>query len=142
MTEFRWLSLRGVIDAQAELIDRFGGLPGLRDRGGLEAALNRPRQIMSYAPGEIDLASLAAAYAYGLSQNPPFVDGNKRIALLAMVMFVGKNGSYLDATEQSAYETVDGLAGGRVTEEKLAGWAQDNLIDGIETIKGREPSIP
>jgi death-on-curing family protein len=90
MTEPRWLTLDAVIDMHAEQLAMFGGPEGIRDRGLLESALDRPRNKFAY--GEDDLAALAAAYAFGLARNHPFIDGNKRIAFHALMVFLRVNG--------------------------------------------------
>ena len=88
----RWLT-RVVIDAiQSDQIREHGGLPGLRDENALESALARPQQKWELRRESPDVASLAAAYGFGLVRNHPFRDGNKRIGFLAMVTFLGING--------------------------------------------------
>ena len=96
MTEPVWLNLSIVLDAHSEQLAIFGGGDGLRDRGLLESALARPENKWAY--GETDLARLAAAYGYGISRNHPFIDGNKRTAFTAIVMFLGLNGALVAFT--------------------------------------------
>jgi death-on-curing protein len=115
-----WLGVETVIDIHSELIARFGGRPGLRDRGALEAALDRPCNKHAY--GETRLASLAAAYAYGLTRGHTFVDGNKRIGFAAMLVFLGLNGRELRAPEPEATALMFALAAGEVGEEQAAEW--------------------
>ncbi len=90
MSEPIWLDVREVIDMHAEQLEMFGGPEGIRDQGMLELAIARPLNRWHY--GETDLAVLAAAYAFGLAKNHPFVDGNKRIAFHAMMVFLRSNG--------------------------------------------------
>ncbi len=84
MKEPVWLTLDMLIDIHAELIGQFGGVDGLRDAGLLASALDRQKNKFAY--GEADLAALAAAVAFGLSRNHPFVDGNKRAAFAALIV--------------------------------------------------------
>jgi death-on-curing protein len=99
-----------------------GGAPGLRDAGLLESALARPRNIWTYAESTPALAVLAAAYALGISSNHPFVDGNKRTALLVSFAFLDVNGSEVNASQEDAFLTNLGLAAGEITEAQLALW--------------------
>jgi death-on-curing protein len=119
-----WLPLDLVISIHDEQLRQFGGPPGLRDQGLLESALDRPRN--KYAYGSEDLASLAAAYAFGLARNHAFVDGNKRIAFLAMVTFLGLNDIDFVVPETEAVAMMLAVAAGEVSEESLARWIRDN----------------
>lgn len=121
----RWIPLQAIIDLHREQIAEHGGLPGLQRPGGLEAALARPRQIQAYG-GKLDLFALAAVYAWGISKNHPFVDGNKRMALLAIYVFLGLNGWHLDAREEEAYRVIMALAESSLDEDELAAWIRAN----------------
>lgn len=99
----------------------FGGTPGIRNEGALESALGRARN--RWVHEEADLAVLAAAYAFGIARNHPFVDGNKRAALLALVTFLGLNDIDFVADEAEAVVMILGLAAG---EDGLARWIRDN----------------
>jgi death on curing protein len=124
--EPRWID-RLVIEAvQFDLIRTFGGMPGLRDELGLESALARPRQRLSYEPSG-DLATLAAAYGYGLVRNHPFNDGNKRIGFVSMGVFLGLNGQEIDAPETEVVAVMLNLAAGELTEEHLRDWVRSRL---------------
>jgi len=125
VTEPEWLDTAIIIDVHAEQLALFGGGDGIRDSGLLESALNRP--INKFAYGETDLAALAGAYAYGLAKNHPFVDGNKRVAFAAMIVFLGLNGIDLDVAPAEATAMILALAAGEVSEENLAHWIRDNL---------------
>lgn len=103
-----------------------GGLSGLRDEDALEAALARARQKWTYEPS-VGLATLAAAYGYGIARAHPFRDGNRRIAFLAMVVFLGLNGADLDATETDVVQAMIALAAGTLDEEELATWIRMRL---------------
>jgi death-on-curing protein len=98
-------------------------MPGLRDEHALEAALARPLQRRAYH-ADADLAELAAAYAHGLATGHPFHDGNKRIAFVAMVVFLELNGARLEADEAEVVTVMLSLAAGETTEEQLASWVR------------------
>jgi death-on-curing protein len=125
VTEPVWLSPELVIAIHDEQLAEFGGASGLRDAGALESALARP--LNRYHYGNTELASLAAAYGFGLSRNHAFVDGNKRTALLAIVTFLGLNGVEFDVPEPEAVVMMLALAAGEVDEEGLALWIADKL---------------
>ena len=99
-----------------------GGSGGVRDAGLLESALARPRNIWAYAESTPSLATLAAAYAFGISSNHPFVDGNKRMALVVSFAFLDVNGLEVTASQEEAFLTILGLAAGEITEAELALW--------------------
>jgi death-on-curing protein len=101
-----------------------GGASGLRDEGMLESALDRPKNKWAYESAE--LAELAAAYAFGIARNHPFVDGNKRTSLLALYTFLGMNGIDFDVPEAEAAAMILSLAAGEVSEESLIRWIRDN----------------
>jgi len=123
----RWVP-RLVLDAaHLDQLREHGGLPGVRDEHALEAALARPQQRHHYEP-DSDLATLAAAYAYGIARAHPFNDGNKRAAFLAAMIFLGLSGRDLDATEVEVVQVVTALAAGSLTEEALATWLRERLL--------------
>jgi death-on-curing protein len=122
-----WVPVEAVIDLHAELLEEHGGAPGLRDRGSLESALARPQQLQAYGDNA-DVYDLAAAYAGGITRNRPFVDGNKRAALVTAGAFLSLNGLYLDATEQAAERVIFDLAAGNFSEEQLAAWLRQNSV--------------
>lgn len=124
MNEPEWLSLEIVLDVHAEILARFGGKDGLRDGSLLESALARPENKFRY--GEHDLAVLAAAYAYGLARDHAFVDGNKRVALAALIVFLGLNGFDFVVAEPDATAMMMALAAGQASEELLAHWIREH----------------
>ena len=128
MTEPFWLSSKLLIDLHGEQIARFGGPSGVRDPAMLESALSRPVNRWHY--GETDLAPLAAAYAFGLAKNHPFVDGNKRIAFQAMMTFLRVNGVRFAPPPATATAVILGLAAGEIGEEGLTRWIRDNWPKG------------
>ncbi len=125
MTEPKWLSLREVLVAHERQLLRFGGPAGLRDSGALESALDRPRNKWAY--GETDMAVLSAAYAYGIARNHPFIDGNKRAAFVAMVLFLRRNAIAFAPAPVEATLAILGLAAGEISEESLARWIRDRM---------------
>lgn len=123
----RWVP-RLVLDAtHLDQLREHGGLPGVRDEHALEAALARPQQKYHDGP-DSDLATLAAAYAFGLAKAHPFNDGNKRAAFLAAMMFLGLNSKDLDATEAEVVQVVTALAAGSLTETALATWMRERIV--------------
>lgn len=128
MSEPLWLT-RQIIEAiHDEQLAIHGGASGLRDEGMLESALDRPRNKWSYEQAE--LPELAAAYAYGVARNHPFIDGNKRTSLLALYTFLGINGIDFDVPEAEAATMILSLAAGEVSKESLARWIRDNWPNG------------
>ena len=125
MNEPIWLSAELVIGFHGEQLREFGGPSGIRDRGMLESALGRPQNKWSY--GETELAALAAAYAFGIARNHPFVDGNKRAALLSIIVFLGLNGVDFIASQAEAVVIIQGLAAGDIDEDGLTRWIRDTL---------------
>ena len=118
-----WLN-RVAIDAiHNEQVREHGGLPGLRDENALESALARPKQKWHYH-NDADVATLAAAYGFGLAKNHPYRDGNKRIGFLALATFLGLNGYELQATDADVVTEIVALAAGEVSEAQLAEWVR------------------
>lgn len=124
MSEPFWLTRRIIIAMHDEQLAIHGGASGLRDEGMLESALDRPRNKWSYESA--DLPELAAAYAFGIARNHPFVDGNKRTSLLALYTFLGVNGIDFVVPEAEAAAIIVSLAAGEVSEESLTRWIRDN----------------
>ena len=127
MREPRWVPRIVVDSIHLDQLREHGGLAGVRDENALEAALACARQPWSYEPAS-DLASLAAAYAFGLARAHPFSDGNKRTAFVTMMTFLGLNTKELSATEVEVVQMMVALAGGAVTETMLADWIRARLV--------------
>jgi death-on-curing protein len=125
MSEPRWLQLAEILVAHERQLARFGGAPGIRDQGALESAIARPLNKWAYERCEVP--DLAAAYAFGLAKNHPFVDGNKRVAFVAMMMFLRLNGVRFAPPQDMATTIMIALAAGDVSEAGLARWIRDNL---------------
>jgi death-on-curing protein len=122
-----WLDATIVLDVHAEQLALFGGADGVRDLGLLESALGRPLNKFGY--GETRLAALAAAYAFGIARNHPFVDGNKRAAFASIIVFLGLNGIDFDVPPEAATAIILGMAAGEIDEDGLARWIADNLAN-------------
>jgi death-on-curing protein len=123
-TEPRWLTVEQVKVIHERQLARFGGPGGIRDEGALESALLRPVNRWQY--GASELAELAAASAYGLARNHPFVDGNKRAAFTTMMLFLRRNGIRFSPDQGQATAMFLALAAGEVDENGLARWIRDN----------------
>src|ERR1700710_838011 len=119
-----WITYKQAIAIHSRQLRRFGGGPGLRDEGVLRSALERPINKWRYE--QSDMAELAAAYAFGLAKNHAFVDGNKRIAFMAMRVFLLKNDIAFSPDPAHATSIILSLAAGEVSEESLTRWIRDN----------------
>jgi death-on-curing protein len=104
-----------------------GGPSSVRDVGLLASALARPRHLAAYAEQGVSLTQLAAAYAFGIARNHPFVDGNKRTAFVVALLFLRLNGYTVTASQEEKYEIFVALASGRLQEDELASWLDANL---------------
>lgn len=123
--EPHWLTVSRIRILHAETIRLFGGLPGVRDIGLLESAIDRPRNLHAYNP-DLTLFDLAAAYAFGLTRNHPFSDGNKRASALAIRAFLFLNGWVFNPTQDEMAVMIEELAAGNVEERELSEWIKEN----------------
>lgn len=123
----KWLSVALVAAIHDEALYEFGGMPGLRDAGLLESAIDRPRNRLAYEPAS-SLFELAASLCLGLAKNHPFVDGNKRTALLSTGAFLHLNGYSLEPQEHDEVLTLVAVADGSLTESGLAQWLRQNSV--------------
>lgn len=128
MDEPRWLSRRVIDAVHAELIREHGGSHGVRDAGLIDSALARPLHRWTYEES-CDLADLAAAYGFGLAKNHGFIDGNKRIALAALLLFLSLNGWKLALSEAEAVALMTDVAAGQISETGLADLVRDRLVE-------------
>ncbi len=120
MTEPVWIDLAVVLAIHDAQLAEHGGQPRVRDQGLLESAMARPQNLFAY--GEDSIARVAASYAFGISRNHPFLDGNKRTSLVVAELFLDLNGFELVATDAQCVTTFLQLAAGDLTEEQLAEW--------------------
>jgi death-on-curing protein len=125
MSDWIWVSLDVARAAHEEQLAEHGGGAGVRDLSLLESAMARPLNLAAY--GDPDAAALAAAYAFGIARNHPFVDGNKRTAAVVSETFLLLNGFDLTATDAELVVAFLALAAGELEEDELAGWFRDHL---------------
>jgi death on curing protein len=126
MQEPIWMELIDAVIAHDLELAAHGGSTGIRDQGMLESALARARNLWVYAEQPPRWAALAAAYAYGVSSNHPFVDGNKRTALVVSFAFLETNGVSVTASQEDAYRIFLGVAAGEIGESALIAWFEEN----------------
>lgn len=120
-----WLTKSQVRMLHAESLRQFGGSPGVRDEGLVESALARPQHLWIYDE-PATLFDLSAAYSFGLTKNHGFVDGNKRVGVLAIRAFLFRNGYLFSPDEAEMVMMMEGVAGGSVSQEVLSEWIEDN----------------
>ena len=120
-----WLDVQIALAVHDRQLAEHGGGQGVRDPALLESALARPRNRWGY--GEDDRCALAAAYAYGIARNHPFVDGNKRTAWVFARLFLALNGVKLRFAPEEAIRAMLALAGGEVSEEEMAAWFRERV---------------
>ena len=125
MNEPVWLLIESVKAVHKMLIAEHGGIAEIRDVGLLDSALNRPRNKFAYEP-DVTVFDLAAAYAFGIARNHPFMDGNKRVAFTAIAMFFAPNGLLFRPDRMEALKMMLRLAAGEVEEAELAHWIAAN----------------
>jgi death-on-curing protein len=121
-----WVAESVVLAIHDAQLAEHGGIPGIRDEGLLASALARPQNLLAYgeSPGA---ASLAAAYAFGIARNHPFLDGNKRTAFVVMELFLNLNGWVLEADDAECISTMQALASGDLGERGLVSWLRHHL---------------
>jgi death-on-curing protein len=125
MEEPGWVALSVVLAIHDEQVAEHGGAGGVRDEGLLESALSRPKNLFGYESA--GLPQLAAAYAYGICKNHPFVDGNKRTSLVVAELFLALHRQGLDATDVECVVVWQKLAAGELDEQGLAQWFRQHL---------------
>ncbi|WP_408988084.1 type II toxin-antitoxin system death-on-curing family toxin [Sphingomonas sp. SUN019] len=123
-----WVEVDVALAAHDEQLSEHGGAAGLRDRSMLESAMARPQNLVAY--GEPDVADLAASYAFGIAKNHPFVDGNKRTALVVSETFLALNGYALNCDDVAMVVTFLSLAAGEMTVDELVGWFRAHIVRG------------
>lgn len=130
MPEIIWLLEEAVRAIHERQIAEHGGSSGLRDESLLLSALARPQHLLAYGDLPPDAAALAAAYAFGIARNHPFIDGNKRTALIVARTFLLLNNSDVEASQEEKYLTFLRLAEGSLAEEEFAAWIRGRLKSG------------
>ena len=119
-SDLKWVSENTVLAIHDEQLAEHGGMPSMRDIALVQSALHRPQNLVTY--GAPDIADLAAAYAYGISRNHGFLDGNKRTAFVVACVFLLDQGYELMASDQDAVTTMLAVAAGEMSEVELAVW--------------------
>ena len=122
-----WITEELTVAVHARQISEHGGGSGIRDKSLLQSALARPQQLYAYGDPFPDTASLAASLAYGVAQNHPFVDGNKRTAAVLCELLIVINANNLEASDGEMLSIFLALAEGSMSESELAGWIRANL---------------
>lgn len=125
MSDWVWIDIEVALVAHEEQLAEHGGAAGIRDQSMLESALARPQNLIAY--GEPDIADLAASYAFGIARNHPFVDGNKRTALVVSETFLMLNGCTLTATDAEVVVAFLALAAGELSVDELADWFRGHI---------------
>ena len=125
MPDWIWVAVETATAAHAEQLAEHGGGEGVRDERLLDSAMARPRNFAAY--GNPDAAALAAAYAFGIARNHPFVDGNKRTAAVISETFLALNGYRLTASDAELVVAFLALAAGELSEEEMADWFRQRL---------------
>ena len=123
-----WISRHVALVLHNMQLKAFGGSDGVRDITLLESALAKAQNLLAYGDPPPDIFDLAAAYAYGIARNHPFVDGNKRTALVVSETFLARNGHEPTMTEEENYLTFYALAAGEITEKELAAWFRSHSL--------------
>jgi death-on-curing protein len=127
VSDWVWIATAVAMEAHREQLIEHGGGQGVRDSGLLESAMARPQHLVAY--GQPDAAALAAAYAYGIARNHPFVDGNKRTAAVVSETFLVLNGFALEASDAEVVVAFLALAAGELGEDELADWFRTRIVE-------------
>ena len=122
----RWLPKSAIIAMHGELLAEHGGLSGPVNEDSLCSTLARPQPLDNYGNPPPDIFQLAASYGFGFAKNHCFKDGNKRVSLVAIDVFLALNGYELNAEETNAVFTIESLAAGNINEEDLSLWIKEN----------------
>jgi len=122
-----WIHADVVLAIHRRQLSEHGGADGVRDAGLLASALARPQNILAYSEAPADFAALAAAYAFGIARNHPFLDRNKRTAYVVYRTFLILNGHDLAASREEKYSTFLSLAEGKLSEDALVAWIREHL---------------
>jgi death-on-curing protein len=128
VTDPLFLTLDEVLGIHADQLHRYGGRFGIRDLGLLQSALAMPETTFEDEFLHGTVFEMAAAYLFHLARNHPFVDGNKRTALMSAIVFLGLNVQRLDAEPGALYELVDGVAAGRIDKAEVSVFLRRNCV--------------
>jgi death-on-curing protein len=126
MNEPTWITREDCLAYHESLLERFGGLLGIREESLLDSALNRPKHF--FAHGKPSIFQMAASYADGIAKNHPFLDGNKRAGFIAAALFIETNGYRFQAPEEEAVLETLALAAGETSEENYATWLERTSV--------------
>jgi len=126
LSEIVWIDKHETLTIHAQQLAAHGGSDGIRDEGLLESALARPHNLLAYSEQTPSFVRLAAAYGFGITRNHPFVDGNKRTALVVTFTFLLVNGLRITAAKEDRYFVFYDLAAGKFSEDALADWLEAN----------------
>jgi len=126
MNEPVWITREDCLAYHESLLERFGGLSGIRDESLLDSAINRPKHLLAY--GKPSIFQMAASYAHGIVKNHPFLDGNKRAGFIAAALFIETNGYRFQAPEEEAVLETLALAAGETSEEAYAVWLERTSV--------------
>jgi len=122
-----WIEKSALLFVHAQVLSEHGGREGIRDEGLLDSALTRPKNL-HFCDHVTDLSAPAACYAMAIVRNHPFIDGNKRVAFVALALFLALNGLGLAAEQVDAYHQINGAAAGSVDEQQLGKWIKQNIV--------------
>lgn len=128
MTKIIWLDLKLILAVHDMQLAEHGGISGLREEELLKSALEKPKFLLHYQP-DVDIASLAASYAFAISSSHTFFDGNKRVSAVAMMIFLKLNGFSITASQEEKYIIFMQLAASELSEAELAIWTRKNLME-------------
>ncbi len=129
MSEPTFLALDEVLAIHADQIRLYGGASGIRDLSLLSSGIAMPETTFNGEYLHGNAFEMAAAYLFHIARNHPFIDGNKRTALMCALVFLGLNGQRLEAEDDSLYELVDGVAAGSVDKSRVAVFFRDHCAD-------------
>lgn len=127
MENLPWIKEDLLIRGHERIIEETGGIQGIRDRGALDSALNRPKNVYAFGDDSVDICDLAAEYGFGIARNHAFADGNKRTAISAMKWFLEDCGFMLIASEDEQFNIMIDIANKSKNVKHLAAWVRLNL---------------
>lgn len=134
MLEPIWISFEAILSIHSRQLAEHGGGDGTRDAGLLESAINRAKNLYHYGNPPPSIEDMAAAYAYGIAKNHPFIDGNKRSTLVACILFLNLNGYDITAPLEDCYIAFLKLAEGIIGEAELSAWISANLVSKTQPV--------